>query len=301
MNARTLVIAAALAAIGASAAAWDVPNWSTVVTPPGAIREYIGKTWCGHAQGMCVSSNAIYLSFHNQILKTDWFGRLLDCRSVDAHSGDICIWNGKLYTGVWLQPRKDSGDKPCAAICVYDAENLKLLKQHKLLWGGADGITCLDGVVYLGMGNNKEKRKNWYGKFDAETLEPLCDTFGVDDDEGSVCGAQNMCTDGTYIYASHYVDDPAAKNVSVHDKSDFRVVAKYQFGQNNGLDVVPGGVDGAVRFAWAFTPNWRNRENRPSPPVCAVVQFGELKGGRFTDVTYYGDPASLRRAKPMSR
>ena len=110
-----------------------------------------------------------------------------------------------------------------------------------------------------------------------------------------------MCTDGTYIYASHYVDDPAAKNVSVHDKSDFRVVAKYQFGQNNGLDVVPGGVDGAVRFAWAFTPNWRNRENRPSPPVCAVVQFGELKGGRFTDVTYYGDPASLRRAKPMSR
>ena len=44
--------------------------------------------------------------------------------------------------------------------------------------------------------------------------------------------------------------------------------------------VAPGGGDGALRFAWAFTPNWRNRENRPSPPVCAVVQFGELKEGR---------------------
>ena len=65
---------------------------------------------------------------------------------------------------------------------------------------------------------------------------------------------------------------------------------------------------GTSAAAWEV-PNWSTvvtppgaiRENRPLPPVCCVVQFGELKGGRFADVTYYGDPASLLRAKPMSR
>ena len=27
--------------------------------------------------GMCVSSNALYFSFHDQIVKTDWYGRFL--------------------------------------------------------------------------------------------------------------------------------------------------------------------------------------------------------------------------------
>ena len=53
---------------------------------------------------MCVSSNAIYFSFHDQIVKTDWYGRLLNRVTVDPHGGDICLWNGRLYTGVWLKP-----------------------------------------------------------------------------------------------------------------------------------------------------------------------------------------------------
>ena len=73
------------------------------------------------------------------------------------------------------------------------------------------------------------------------------------------------------------------------------MVFKYQFGQNNGLEVVPGGRDRALRFDWCFTPNWRNRENHPSSPVCCVMQFGELKGGRFADIACYGDTASLLR------
>lgn len=289
---------AGLFLVALPAVGWEVPNWSTVITMPGAVKEDIGRLWCGHVQGLCVSSNAIYFSFHNQILKTDWYGRTLRWVPVDAHGGDICLWNGKLYTGVWLLPKKGSNDKPSAAICVYDADSLKLLRQHRLPWGGADGITCLDGVIYLGMGNNAGRRKNWYGKFSAETLEPLCETFGVDDDEGSACGAQNMCTDGTYIYASHYTGNPAANNIIVHDKNDFRVVAKYQFGQNNGLDVVPGGTNGAVRFAWCFTPNWTNRDVQSPPlPVQCIVQFGEVKEGRFQDITFYGDTASRLRSQ----
>ena len=55
---------------------WKVPNWNIIITEPGAVQKWIGKTWSGHCQGMCVSSNAIYFSFHDQIVKTDWQGRL---------------------------------------------------------------------------------------------------------------------------------------------------------------------------------------------------------------------------------
>ena len=83
--------------------------------------------------------------------------------------------------------------------------------------------------------------------------------------------------------------DEAAKtpNVIVHDK-DFNVIAKYRFGRNNGLDFVPGGKDGAVRFAWAFTPNWMNGKQEPMVPIYGIVQFAELKDGQVSDLTYYG-------------
>ena len=125
---------------------------------------------------------------------------------------------------------------------------------------------AIDGVIYLAMGatgdydpTTKSGRKCWYCKFKAETLEQIGEPFFVDHGDDSICGSQNMTTDGRYIYASHYTDDEAARtpNVVVHDKDSFKVVAKHRFGWNHGIDVVPGGKDGAVRFAWVFTPNWR--------------------------------------------
>ncbi|MBR3223679.1 MAG: hypothetical protein IKF72_15780 [Kiritimatiellae bacterium] len=292
-----LAVAATCCAADLTKENWTVPNWTTVITAPGAVREFIGKTWSGHCQGMCVSSNAIYFSFHDQIVKTDWFGRLLRWVPVDIHGGDICIWNDKVYTGVWRKP-KASGEKWCAAIYVYDADSLKLLNVRMVPWdAGADGITALDGVIYLAMGargkydpETKSGRLCWYCKFNADTLEQIGEPFCVDHGDDSVCGSQNMATDGTYIYSSHYTDDEAAKrrNVVVHDKNDFKVVAKYRFGRNNGIDVVPGGKDGAVRFAWCFTPNWTNHRYKPLIPVQSVLQFVELKDGEVSDFTEYG-------------
>ena len=44
---------------------------------------------------------------------------------------------------------------------MYDADTLELLKVKKLpMEGGCDGITCVDGVIYLGMGSK--------GKYDHE-------------------------------------------------------------------------------------------------------------------------------------
>ena len=40
--------------------------------------------------GMCVSSNAIYFSFHDQIVKTDWYGRFIKrAENLVKHQGDI--------------------------------------------------------------------------------------------------------------------------------------------------------------------------------------------------------------------
>ena len=53
---------ACLLAVGSAAdvGAWQVPgDWEVRVTEQGAVREWTGKTWCGHVQGMCVSSNAL--------------------------------------------------------------------------------------------------------------------------------------------------------------------------------------------------------------------------------------------------
>ena len=300
-------IALAAGAVASSAMAidlakenWKVPNWTTIVTEPGAVQKWIGKTWSGHCQGMCVSSNAIYFSFHDQIVKTDWRGRFLKRVETDQHGGDICHWNGKLYTGVWLKPRKGSGDKWCGAIGVYDAETLEHLETRKVksLNAGVDGITVLDGVIYLAMGatgkydpGKKCGRTNWYCKFNAETLEPIGEPFGVDDGENSLCGSQNMATDGTYIYSSHYTEDEAARtpNVVVHDKETFKVVTKYRFGWNHGIDVVPGGKNGAVRFAWVITPNWTTPDKHdPHVNVHGIVHFVEVRDGQVFDFTEHG-------------
>ena len=156
-------MSAAALALDVAKENWKVPNWCPIVSEQGAVKEWIGKTWSGHVQGMCVSS------------------------------------------------------------------------------------------------------------------------------EDSTCGSQNMTTDGTYIYSSCYTKDETANtpNLIVYDK-DFKVVAKHVYGWNHGMDVVPGGKDGAVRFAFCYTPNWMQSRQQPVLPVQGVEKFAELKGGRITDITRYG-------------
>ena len=139
---RSVMVACGLLAWTA-AAEWKVPNWCPIVTEQGAVKEWIGKTWSGHVQGMCVSSNALYFSFHDQIVKTDWYGRFQKRVEVDVHGGDICYWNGKLYTAVCIP--KDVPKR--GRIDVWD-ENLKKVGTTEFV-RSADGIACMDGVLYV--------------------------------------------------------------------------------------------------------------------------------------------------------
>ena len=273
--------------------AWQVPSWDARLTEPGAVQEMIGNTWCGHVQGMCVTSNALYFAFHNQILKTDWYGRALKRVNTEKHTGDICWWNGHLYTVVSVGGRRKppEGDpKVKGAIQEYD-EDLTFTREVTWTNHGGDGITCLNGVIYVGMSAVAKpaipRRGFWIGKYDAKTLTPLCEPFIVDPGYEHVCGPQNIATDGTNIYVGLYSPDETAKTPCfiTFDK-DFKVKAAHLFGWRQGVDVVPGGEDGAVRFIYCTTINWMGHKKiLPHLPVQGLVQFAELKNGRIEDIT----------------
>ena len=280
----TLSLLAVFGCFAASALAWEVPSWDPRITETGAVKEFVNKTWCGHVQGMCANSNALYFAYHTQIVKTDWLGRLVKRVEVPRHTGDICLWNGKLYTAVC----HDDKGKGRGRIQVYD-EELDFLNETYMARPG-DGITCIDGVLYVGLGpaGTKEQpyRGNWYGKFDAETLKPLCEPFRLDHGHDCSAGVQNMTTDGTYIYANYYCPDETADTPCfiVFDR-DMNVKGAHVFGWRQGMDVVPGGKDGAVRFIYCTTINWIGSATKCAVPVQALVQFAELKDGRIRDIS----------------
>ncbi len=269
-------------AIDLSRESWKVPSWDPRLTQAGAVKEFVDKTWCGHVQGMCANSNALYFAYHTQIVKTDWYGHLVKRVEVERHTGDICLWKGRLYTALC---HADKG-KGRGRIQMFD-EDLNLIKETCLARPG-DGITCLDGVLYVGLGpaGTKEQpyRGNWYGKFDAETLKPLCEPFRIDHGYDCCAGVQNMTTDGQYIYANYYCPDETVDTPCfiVFDKN-LNVKSAHLFGWRQGMDVVPGGKDGATRFIYCTTINWYGTKHHAA--VQALIQFAELRNGRIRDIS----------------
>ena len=261
------------------------PNWDPFLTRSGAL-----QFRHGHTQGMCVTSNSVYLTLHKGIYKFDWYGRLRARVEAPPHQGDICWWNGRLYTSMCVPD-----DVPMRGrIYVYD-ESLSLLKikEFKL---PADGITCLDGVLIVGLGPVRDRalcpnplRGNWIGKFDAETLEPIGEPFVLDHGYDVCAGIQNLATDGEKIYMSVYTPEEDYPCFFVMDR-DLKVLSAHVFGWRHGFDLVGGGKDGATRFVHATTINWMGPSQHlkpdPSPPQ-ALVRYAELKDGEIRDLTHW--------------
>ena len=288
-GAALLFAAASFFVFPAQGDGWMVPSWDVRLSESGAVEEWVGTTWCGHAQGMCVTSNALFFAFRNQIVKTDWYGRYLGRVEVDRYCGDICAWNGLIYAGIWLKPRS-AEERWCACIRAYDAMSLQLVKSRTIPWDrSVHGLACLDGVIYLGMGRSAADPSgctNWYGRFAADTLAPIGAPFAVNHGVISAGGAQTLATDGTCLYASYYPPD-AGSDVPcliVFD-SAFNVLGRHHLNWQQGFDVVPGGTDGAVRFIHCTTANWTDFAERPLKRVQTAVQFAGLKEGVFKDIT----------------
>ena len=106
----------------------------------------------GHIQGLAVGDDAVYISQMTQLTKLGWDGKVLATKRVTSHTGDVAWWNGELYTAVAVYPDRKEG-----RIEVFD-KDLKMVRSAKID-RTIDGISCLDGILYVGMGAKEQPSK----------------------------------------------------------------------------------------------------------------------------------------------
>ena len=242
----------------------------------------------GHIQGACCTEDAIYLTQMKCLYKFDWSGKLLKKKSVISHTGDICFWQGEIYTSVSVYggPNKGKG-----MIQVFDQE-LNLVRET-LLDRGTDGITILDGVLYLGMGSNHKPskeahRENWAGRFDPKTLKPLGERQIIDFGYTTHYGIQDISNDGKHVLCAFYSAAKGQPNLIVFDK-DWKVVrADCTYYASNGFDRLPArfGSD-RPRFFRVTTNRMPKDKSTPKAArqMSVTLDFFEWADGKAVDIT----------------
>ena len=190
----------------------------------------------GHVQGIAVSADAVYVSQMTQLTKFDWSGKVLATNRVVSHTGDVAWWNGELYTAVAVYPSRKEGK-----IQVFD-KDLRLVRETTID-RTIDGITCLDGVLYVGMGaktppSNEPHRVNVLGRFDAKTLKEIAPRQDFDFGYKTKYGFQDIATDGKLLYGAFYPGEKGMPCLAVFDKNG-KVVGTAKAGSSTGFDFLP--------------------------------------------------------------
>ena len=172
---------------------------SEKITPIYSVRGELNAAQ-GHIQGMCISDTALYLSHQGGIFKLDRNGKLLKHVKAPVHTGDICFADGKLYAAVAYY---DKARKGKGRITVYDAD-LNEIGKHELP-RPSDGITCLGGYLYFGLGPNPQKphRVNRIGRLKADFSDEL-KIFEIDFGYPTHFGTQAISNDGKFLYMCFY-------------------------------------------------------------------------------------------------
>ena len=196
----------------------------------------------GHLQGACASDDAIYFGYPFGIFKLDWQGKVVKHVSAPNHTGDVCFYNGKVYSSVAYYDKKRAGK---GAIKEYSAD-LKELRTYELDYP-CDGITAFDGFIYAGIGPNPQKahRGNRIIKISADfTGKP--EIINIDHGYHTHFGVQGMTADDQNIYMCFYgAQDPAVKrkqknikDFAVYSK-DFKLLNTLVFSGSIGFGILP--------------------------------------------------------------
>ena len=160
----------------------------------------------GHVQGIAISDDAVYCGLIDAVVKFDLAtGKLLGHVPAPSHTGDVCWHDGRLYSSVAANApaNQDSPDKH-GIVQVFD-KDLKLLREKKfpMIF---DGITALDGILYLGEGvvfGDPPHRGCKVVRVKESTLE-LIDVVEIDPGISMHHGIQAMATDGRHLLFSFY-------------------------------------------------------------------------------------------------
>ena len=209
----------------------------------------------GHVQGLCKSEGCYYLSQMTRLFKVGLDGMCIKTLPVISHTGDLCFYNGHVYTSVSVYDGERKGQ---GLIQVYDAD-LNLLRE-KYYPRGMDGIACLNGKLYVGNGSHLKTVPHPHGEvpqsktphldnvmaiIDPETLE-LVKTVVYSHGERTRYGAQNIVSDGKLLYVSFYPDTAQDSDLVAYD-AELKAVAKYKANASNGF-VYTGDVNGLPSF-----------------------------------------------------
>lgn len=237
----------------------------------------------GHVQGACATDDAIYISYITGIVKLDWNGKVLKHAKLISHSGDCAYYKGKIYIAVAVTRPKPG--QPKGQILVLDTE-LNEVAHHDLDYS-TDGITVLDDVLYIGAGPNPKTphRGNKLARFNIkdDTLNFMGFT-DIDHGGETYYGAQDIATDGKYIYVMFYAAK-GAKPCAIFDK-DLKLVGTNSFGASSGFDFLPPKYAGKNPrcLKVSHTNDWRKQKPGVNPAQ-VKIDFFELIDGKFVTIT----------------
>ena len=247
----------------------------------------------GHAQGMCASDTAMFISTHNAIVKVDWSGKVLAVRRFESHMGDLAFHDGRVYC-TWAH-RKDGKTEP--TILVLDGELKDVARRIIPDIPGCDGITVLGNRIYFGVGRGlmNAHRVNTLGMLDMDfnVIGYKDVDFGVDTN----FGAQNICAFDGRIYAFFYTHLGKKKGLPLKccilDK-DLNVISAEPFAAGMGIDVAPvrfGGTPQRPIFVKSHTIGKIDR-NDPAA-VYITLSFWTYADGKSKSLA----PASGKHSK----
>lgn len=111
-----------------------------------------------HLQGIEAHGGKMYWSHADMLVRTDMNGNIETLARVPYHHGDICIADGKLYSGVNCAKFNVPGESD-DWVFVYDLD-LKFIEKHKIdsIDVGVGGIACHGGKFLIFGGANKKTR-----------------------------------------------------------------------------------------------------------------------------------------------
>ena len=232
----------------------------------------------GHIQGGCTSEDAFFFSYNKGVFKFDRNGKVLKHVPAVSHTGDICYYKGKLYTAIAYY---DKARKGKGAIQEYDTD-LNELRRYELDFP-IDGITCLNGTLYFGVGPNPQKlhRGNRVAKMPVD-FSGKPEIFNIDHGYMTHFGPQAAANDGKNIFISFYCSEEDACQTGVFTP-DLKLVKALKFNASIGFDVVPwlSKKDDLVFFRLREVGPWGKKDR--------IIDFFRYRNGQMVNVSRYAE------------
>ena len=230
----------------------------------------------GHIQGICASDDALYFSHQKGIFKLDWNGRVLKHIKAENHTGDLCFYNGRVYSAIACYDPERRGK---GAIQEFSSD-LEVLRRYELPFP-IDGIAVSDGHFDFGVGPNPAKahRGNRLGKLAADFSGKI-DFIKIDHGYETRWGTQTITNYKNLLFVSFY-GAKTPMETAVFDKNG-KLIDVLPFNANFGFEVLPHRFK-SEKFRFLKLVNLYNFRKKESPQI--RLDFYEYDSGKMNKIS----------------